>query len=76
MTLPSRHRIRELAVCGRARYLSVTEAPHSITFLRVSLKREGQIGARTLDLQLSKQAVRSDIYQYIQQTRNAVSMLV
>ena len=29
MTLSSRHRIRALAVRGRARYLSVTEAPHN-----------------------------------------------
>ena len=34
MTLSSRHRIRirALAVWGRARYLSVTEAPHNTNF--------------------------------------------
>ena len=32
MTLSSRHRIRALAVWGRARYLSVTEAPHNTDF--------------------------------------------
>ena len=36
MTLPSRHRIRALAVWGRARYFSVTEAPTNIEYLRVS----------------------------------------
>ena len=39
MTVPSRHRIQNssLAVWGRTRYLSVTEAPHTIESLRVSL---------------------------------------
>ena len=32
MTLSSRHRIRALSVWGRARYLSVTEAPHNTDF--------------------------------------------
>ena len=32
MTLSSRHKIRALAVWGRARYLSVTEAPHNTEF--------------------------------------------
>ena len=32
MTLPSRYRIRALAVWGLARYLSVTEAPHNTEF--------------------------------------------
>ena len=36
MTLPSRHRIRAEAVWGRARCLSVTEAPLNIESLRVS----------------------------------------
>ena len=56
-------KIRALAVWGRARYLSVTEAPHNIESLRVSgveifvsLKLEGQSGAQTRDLRLPKQA--------------------
>ena len=36
MTLPSRNKIRTLAVWGRTRYLSVTEALHNIESLRVS----------------------------------------
>ena len=36
MTLPSRHRIRALAVQGRARYHLVTEAPINIESSRVS----------------------------------------
>ena len=53
--------IRALAVWGRERYLSVTEAPRNIESLQmsgkkhtVSLKLEGQSGVRTRDL--SKQA--------------------
>ena len=40
MTLPYRHRIRHssLVVRSRARYLTVTEAPHNIESLRVSGK--------------------------------------
>ena len=47
----------------QARYLSVTEVPHNIVSLRVtgrivfvSLKLEGQSGARARELRLSKQA--------------------
>ena len=47
--------IRALAVWGRARYLSATEAPHNSEFF-VSLKLEGQSGVRARDLRLSKQA--------------------
>ena len=54
--------IRALAVWGRARYLSVTEAPHDIVFFCewagkkhfVPLKLEGQSGVRTRDLRLPK----------------------
>ena len=53
-----------LAVWGRARYLSVTEAPHNIESLQMSgegtfcyaLKLKGQNGVRTRDLLLSKPA--------------------
>ena len=62
MTLPCRHRIRALAVRDRVRYLSVTEAPHNIEYLRVSrekhfisLKLKLQSGVPTRDLRLSKQ---------------------
>ena len=34
-TLHSRHRIRALAVWGLARYLSITETPQNLAFLRV-----------------------------------------
>ena len=61
MTLPYRHRILNLG--GRVRYLSITEAPHNIEYLRVSkketffsLKLECQSGVRTRDLRLSKQS--------------------
>ena len=66
ITLPSRRpgfEIRALAVCGRSRYLSVTEVPHNIESLRVSEKKhfvsfkiEGQSWVPTRDLRLSKQA--------------------
>ena len=48
MTLPSRHRIRALAVWDRTRYLSVTEPPHNIGSLRlfVYLKHELQSRVR------------------------------
>ena len=53
-----------MAVWGRARYLSVTEALHNIESLRVSreetffffFKLEGHSGAQTRNLQLSNQA--------------------
>ena len=52
-----------LIVWSRARYLSVTEAPHNIESSRVSgketfcfLKLEGQCGVRARDLRLPKQA--------------------
>ena len=54
--------IRALAVWGRARYLSVTEAPHNIESVRLSgketfsLKLECQSGDWTRDFRLSKQA--------------------
>ena len=54
--------IRALTVWGRARYLSVTEAPHNIQSLSVSREETFcffetcQIGGRTHDLRLSKQA--------------------
>ena len=40
MTLPSKHRIRN-SVWGQAHYLSVTEIPHNIEYLRMS--REEQL---------------------------------
>ena len=49
--------IRAPAVWGRARYLSVKEAPHNIESLRVSgVKLVCQNGVRTRDFRLSKQA--------------------
>ena len=52
-----------VAVCGRARYLSVTNVPYNIESLQVSgekhfvsLKLEGQSAVRTRDLRPSKQA--------------------
>ena len=50
-----------MVVWGRARYLSVTEAPHNTEYLRVgrektfvSLKPKYRSGGRTRDLRLSK----------------------
>ena len=58
--------IRALAVWGRARYLSVTEVPRNIEWLRVSevenfvsSEHEGQSGVRTRDLRFCKQAALS-----------------
>ena len=55
--------IQDLAVWGRARYLSFSEAPHNTESLRVSggetfvsLKPECESGGRNRDLRLSKQA--------------------
>ena len=51
--------IRALSVLGQAGYLSVTEAPHNMEHLLVSVfffKLEGQSGVRTRDLRHSKQA--------------------
>ena len=55
--------VRAPTVWGRARYLSVTDVPHTINIFEwagkkhfVSLKLGGQSGAQTRDLQLSKQA--------------------
>ena len=47
--MPSRLEIRALAVWGRARYLSVTEAPHNIESLQIR------------DLRLSKQAALTTV---------------
>ena len=54
-----------MAVWGRARYLSVTEAPTVLNLHEwagkkhfVSLKLECQSGARTRDIRLSKQRLR------------------
>ena len=67
MTL-SRHRIRSLAVWGRARYLSVTESPQysiarceRVKNILFFLELEGQRGVRTLDLRLSKQATLTTV---------------
>ena len=38
MTLPSRHRTRTLAVWGRARYFSVTDAPHILNLYEWAVK--------------------------------------
>ena len=65
MTLPSRNRIQicAVAVCGRARYLSVTNVPYNIESLQVSgekhfvsLKLEGGSAVLTRDHRPSKQA--------------------
>ena len=71
MTLPSSLKIRSLAVWGRARYLSVTKAPHNIESLQVSTAgkkllflwnlnaRRSQSGVRTRDFRLYKQVALS-----------------
>ena len=80
--------IQALAAWGRARYLSVTEVPHNVDFLRVSgketfvsLKLEGQSGVRTRDLRFSKQAAKGtappppDLITYVLQSMYIIASL-